>query len=313
MVNKNYILSSEIINKFNLDVIVNKNSKPNKIKHISIIRAGLELAGIFIYSRIWSIIYLGAKENEYLTQISKQEVIEKLHKLFQAKPPLIILGKNFFFIEEFKSVGKEYNDVPIVWIDANYNYITNTITNYLTETLALFEVIHGTLLEIYGIGVLIIGKSGVGKSELAIDLIKKGHIFVADDAVEVSQIGNNVIGRSPKLTSGFIEIRGLGILDFYKTFGYHKSISSTRIKIVIEIFEPETKNYNEIERIGRSKFYTLKNVKLNYYRIPILPGRRISEIIETAIADYKLRKKGFSSEKELLKKLKSKKEVGDHE
>lgn len=292
-----------IVENFNLKIISNKNRLDNEIRFSSISRVGLELAGTILYSKIWSIIYLGSKESKYLNSLSKKKMFEALERVLGTKPPLILLGKNFLLIDEVKQVADKYKKTPIALTDFNFTDFNFTITIHLIEKMLKYNIHHGSLVQVYGIGVLIIGESGVGKSEISMELVKQGHIFIADDAVEIARVGNSLIGKSCELTKGFIEIRGLGIINFQKAFGYHKIIDSTEIKVVIELVIVEKIEETSFERIGLVNTIKIDDIDVVYYKIPILAGRRTSNLIEGAITDYKIKSTGYVTKDDLEKRI----------
>lgn len=304
---KKIILVKDLVDKFKLDVVANEKSLSNPIEYVTISRVGLELTGNFIYDEIKSIVYLGSKESKFLQQLSQNERLKSLEGIMKCKPPVILLGKSFKYSDLITQLSKKHSCVPIIKTNFDFNEIYFTLANYMTHTMADYKQYHGTLIEVFGVGILLIGKPGVGKSEIAIELIRRGHIFVGDDAIDIARFGSVIRGRSSELTKGFIEVRGLGILDFNKTFGYHKMVDSTQIQVIIELVET-SKNIDTYERIGKINYKKLLDINLHYYKIPIKPGRRMSEIIECAISDFKLKKQGYDSVielKERMKKIKS--------
>lgn len=297
--------AKEIIEKFKLEVILNGESAENEIEYVTISRGGLELSGVFVYKKIMSIVYLGQKESIFLDSLNDEKAKEAINNIFKMKPPLLLLGVNFKRIDLIKEIGSNYKDVPIAKTNFNFIEVNFTISNYLIEEMISYNNHHGSLIEVYGIGVLLIGEPGVGKSEITIELVRKGHIFVGDDAIDIARIGNKLKARASLSTKGFIEVRGLGILNFEKTFGYHKSVDSTEIKVIIELIEHKESNNTSYERIGKKNYKLIEGVEVAYYKIPLHPGRRTSEIIESAITDFKLKKLGYDSQADLLKKVSS--------
>ena len=300
---KKIILVSELVEKFKLNVVANKQFLSNKIEYVTISRVGLELTGNYIYDKIKSIVYLGSKESSYLKKLSTIEREKSIKGIIKCSPPVILLGKSFKYADLLIDFAKTFSHVPIVKTNYDFNEIYFTLANYLTHTMANYKQHHGTLLEVFGVGILLIGKPGIGKSEIAMELIRRGHIFVGDDAIDIARFGSVIRGRSSELTKGFIEVRGLGILDFNKTFGYHKMVDSTHIQVIIELVE-QSNNLSSYERVGRVNYKKLLDINLHYYKIPITPGRRMSEIIECAISDFKLKKQGYDSTIELKERMK---------
>ena len=170
---------------------------------------------------------------------------------------------------------------------------------------------HGSLISVFGMGVLIIGRSGIGKSEVVVELVKKGHIFIGDDSIMITRIGKRVFGKANDITKNFIEIRGLGILNFQRIFGIEKQIKSSRVNVICELIDmDEIDKYScQFERLGNKITYNnILGVDIPFYRIPVSQGRNISDLIETAITDLKLKKQGYFSAEEFIEQISKKKE-----
>jgi HPr kinase/phosphorylase len=161
--------------------------------------------------------------------------------------------------------------------------------------MAEFKTIHGTLISVYGVGVLLQGESGVGKSEVALELVRKGHLFVADDAVDVANLADRLFGKPNAIANKFIEVRGLGILNIPRMLGIEKTQNSANIDVIIELVIDDKKTL-QFERLGAElKTKELEKVIIPYYKLPITPGRKMSDLIETAVIDLKLKQHGYSS------------------
>lgn len=293
--NKRKLSVSQVVKKFNLEVVINENYMEREISTTGITRVGFELAGEILFKEIWNIVYFGSKESNYFDKFSNNIIVKKLKKIFELNPPMIIFGKNFKHSETLIEIAKNFK-IPIAKVDYSFFELNFTINSYISQKLAHHKLFHGTLLNIFGIGVMLRGESGVGKSEIAVELVKKGHIFVADDAVMVSRIGGNIYGKAEESTKDFIEIRGLGIMNFSRSFGIERMIESTKIEVVIELTKVRKDEKITFERVGwgikRKEFH---DVMVAYYKIPVIEGRNIADIIETAITDYKLKTSGYNS------------------
>lgn len=301
---------NSILEKFKFNIIANNDAINNNIKYIGINRVGLELCGVFIHKPLECTVYLGAKESNYLKLFNEVDIYKKIDDIFKLQPPIIILGRNFKFNNIIIDVAKNHKNILVVSTKVTYSELAFTLSQYMIEEMIIYKTHHGCLLEVYGVGVFIIGSSGVGKTEVMIELIKKGHIFVADDSVDIARVGTSLWAKPSPFTKDFIEIRGLGILNFKKTFGYDKCVSKTTIDVIIELINGE-KNKIDYERIGNTSHKNLDGIAIPFYKIPLLPGRNVSEIIESAITDYKLKKDGYSSKEELKNRLKSMKEKNE--
>ncbi len=297
----------DVIDKFNFELVANDHSLDNEISHIELNRAGFELSGVYLYNPIQSIIYFGNKETKFLSSLAPEVAKQRLVDLFKLSPPLIILGKNFKHVKEVIEIAKEFPHVPVARTKFTHNDLAFTLTQYMIHEMIEYKLYHGCSLEIYGVGVLIIGQSGIGKTEVMVELIKKGHIFVADDSIDIARVGTALLAKPSQLTKDFIEIRGLGLLNAKKSFGYNKCIDNTTVEVIIELVNDKESNY---ERVGDIAYKNIEGVDVNYYKIPVLPGRNIADIIESAIVDYKLKLDGQNSREELENRIKKGKKNG---
>lgn len=299
--NKRNVTIKELIDRFNLKIIANEKAINNVVEFVAISRLGLELTGVFVYKKIKTITYLGSRENFYLDTLKKEDKIKSLEGIFKLSPPAIILGKKFNEEKLILEIAKKYQNVPIIKTIYNFNEIWFTVSTYMSHIMANYHLFHGTLIEIFGIGVLLIGKPGIGKSEIALELVQRGHIFVGDDAIEIAQIGSVLWARASEITKGLIEVRGLGLLDFSKFFGYHRLIDYTQIQLVIELVNAKEKV--QYERLGNINHKKILEINLPYYKIPIAPGRNVSDVLECVINDFILKKRGFNTIDELKSRL----------
>lgn len=248
-------------------------------------RVGLELSGFFLRKQSSAAILLGKEENIYLNQFSKEERDEKLNKILKMNPPVIILSRSFD--ESIILDLAKKNKTTILKSNSSSSEINTLVNLTLLKLLSKTEMIHGNLIEVYGLGVLIIGDSGIGKSEITMELIKKGHLFIADDAVEHYRVFDKVFGKPSKYTKNLIEIRGIGIVDFSKFYGIQQIKNEAQIDVIIELNMLDGKT--EFERLGRETLYKeLSGIKIPYYKVPISPGRNASDIIEVIVNKQKL-------------------------
>ena len=296
------LYASQVVEKFKLNKLINSDKLSNsKIQIPAITRCDFELTGEIIYKDTWGIIYFGNKESIYLNKFDKKTILDKIKKVLDTNPPLVILGPEFQHKDEIIEIAKN-TDIPVVESDMSLQNLNITVGIWLQEYLSEYTLYHGCLVNVFGFGVLITGESGIGKSEITIELIKKGHIFVADDSVLLTRIGSSVYGKPENKTKNFIEIRGLGVLNFQKVFGIAQQIRRSKIDLVCELvtINDNKKSCNIIERLGNEINYTkIEDIEIPYYKILIVPGRKISDIIETAITDLKLKKKGYNPVEEI--------------
>ncbi|MDE7221988.1 MAG: HPr(Ser) kinase/phosphatase, partial [Ureaplasma sp.] len=273
-------------------------------------RCAFELTGEIVYKSLIAITYFGNKESLYLDKFDEETIKNKIKVILKMTPPIILIGPNFKYTNLIVDLSKD-TKIPIVETQHNFQILNLIIGNWIQEKLATYELTHGSLVSVFGMGTLITGRSGIGKSEVVVELIKKGHIFIGDDSIMITRIGKRIFGKPNDLTKNFIEIRGLGVLNFQHVFGIDKQIKSSRINVICELVDmDELDKYScQFERLGNKITYNnILGVDIPYYRIPVSQGRNISELIETAITDLKLKKQGYFSAEEFIQQISKKKE-----
>ncbi len=250
-------------------------------------RVGLELSGFFPRKKSTSCILFGNEEYLYLQTFPEKEKNEKIENIFKLQPPVIILSRSFPS-ECLIPFAKKY-DTTVLATDLASSEINTLINLHLLRELSKTHLIHGNLVEVFGVGVLMLGDSGIGKSEITLELVKKGHLFVCDDAVEYYRVFDKIFGRTPEATKNLIEIRGMGIVDISKMYGIQQIKNETSIDIIIELC-PQNRG-EDFERLGHDVTYKdLGGIQVPYYKLPISPGRNISYVIEMIVNKQKLLK-----------------------
>lgn len=294
------LLVRDLIANFKFDVIY-KGSSKNRIMIPSLNRTGIELASKhFVFREIISAVLWSGNESKFLFQLSKKARRDAMENVFHRNPPVIIITEAFQHKDLLLSVCKKYK-TTILYSSLPSSQLYVTVAAWIIEKMAQYTTYHGTLINVFGIGVLLKGESGVGKSEIALEMVRKGHIFIADDAVDVAKIADHLIGRPNAIANNFIEVRGLGILNIPKMLGIEKIQSSSNIDIVIELVLDDKKQI-EFERLGsKTKLIELNKAMVPYYCLPITPGRKMADLIETAVIDMKLKQKGYSSADDYIK------------
>lgn len=228
---------------------------------------------------------LGTREITIFNNLEESKQQKVVNILFSENVPCIIISRNYDAPKLFIKKSKETN-IPILKTDiATANVVGNvsqTCCEYIKDSID----IHGILMNIYGIGVLLLGESGIGKSETCLSLLKRGHQLISDDRVICNQIyPGYIIGESPELTQNYIELRGIGLVDVSKTLGASAISAPKAIELVVQLVHFDNKNF---ERLGfETKYYKIKDTNLPYYEIPVKAGRNISELIETAVLVFK--------------------------
>jgi len=290
-----------IIEKLKLDIIVNTTKMPD-ITVADLNRPGLELTGYFDYFAYDRVQILGRTEISYLEGLPEDVRKSRLEKFFSYDIPCVIITRSLVPPPELTAIAEKSNK-PVLGTRTATTLFMSRLTDFLESELAPRTTMHGVLVDIYGIGILIIGESGIGKSETAVELIKRGHRLVADDAVEIKQSTEGVlIGTAPKLIRHFLEVRGLGVIDVRTIFGAGSIRNDIKIEMVIELVEWE--KYQEGDRLGLEEEKTkILDSYITKKTIPIRPGRNLAAILEVAAMDFRLKALGYNAALEFSKRL----------
>lgn len=258
-------------------------------------KPGLELAGYYKNLTFDRIMIFGKNEISYLENISHDLRFMRLHELFLYHVPCIILTDSVKRFDDLISVADNFS-IPVLYTDDHCNRFLVSLSNYLETKFAPKKIMHGTLLEIYNMGVLIRGESGTGKSETALELVRRGHCLVCDDVVTLRRIGNDIYGYSDPLLKYHIEVRGLGIIDVQALFGSAATIQEKEVDIVIDLIPSSEQHKHHFDRLGLSlDRLDVMGVKLRKITVPVQEGRNISIIIEVAIMNERLKRQGHNS------------------
>lgn len=287
----------QLAEEMDLELLAGEKGLDKEVRVEMISRPGIEMAGIFDYIDAERLILIGVKESRFLDSFSDEIKKERLHKLLSYKPPAIIFPQNKeveLVIDLFKEIGEEYG-VPILRSELNTTPLNSQLYFYLHKQLAERIGVHGVFVDIYGMGTLIIGRSGIGKSETALELIKRGHILISDDLVEIYQstVGN-LIGTAPSILRRYLEIRGIGIVDVISMFGTGAYRESKRVSLVVEL--ERWRDDKEYDRIGLSNETVVYfNTEIPKITIPVLPGRNVATLVESAAMNQKLKSLGHNA------------------
>lgn len=286
----------EIVKRFNIEPCNKEIADLEKeIIKPSIHRLGLELAGIHNESQDpTTVIGWGTKESNYLESIPKKEAMDKLNRLINPKTPFILLssGVSNTVFEYIMESSKKHNTPIFRFKHSHLSEVYATIGHFLMRKLSDFINIHGSLVVVHGMGILIIGKSGVGKSEAVLELIQKGHSFISDDTVKIQRIDDSFYGEPAKITQGFLEVRGIGLIDVPKIYGLRAVKQYTKIELAIELLPAS--HLNEVDRLGTEiNKFELLNSALPKIQIPVQNGRTLSGLIEAATNVFIGRKDGL--------------------
>ncbi len=261
-------------------------------------RPGVSLTGHFDYFSNERIQIFGLQEYTYLENYVSDDI---LREFLKQKPPLIIFARDKFPCDRFLNLANEFA-IPVCISEKNTSKLFTKVHDYLEYELAPETTVHGVMLNIFGKGVLIKGASGIGKSEVALELIKKGHILVADDMVVFKRIDTDtLLAQAPDILKSKMEIRGIGIVDIQKLYGVTSVLLKDKLDLIIELTD-EQKN---IDRIGNEYlFEKILDIKKKKIKIPILTGKSISNLIEVAVANYQLEEDfDYNASEEFTKNL----------
>lgn len=264
------------------------------IADADVIRSGLELTGHFDYSP-GRIVVLGTKELRYIEAHMPAELQKKAFDfLTRDEIPMILISKDQVCPQILLDIAREKN-FPIFTSYAHTNSLIVELLNYLEDLFADIESIHGVLMQVYGRGVLITGESGIGKSEIALELVKKGHILVADDRVDVFRAHNRIFGEAPELLRNMLELRGVDVINVVDMFGVMAATDRSSIECVVEL--KRWTQDNDFDRLGlnNSDTMTIFGIDLPKMVIPVREGRSIAAIIEATVTNIILRQKGINS------------------
>ena len=297
-----YVRIDKLIKDLQLEVVYKPEELNVSITRSDLNRPGLQLAGYFDHFAYERIQILGNVEWNYFNTLEDELKKERLSKFFQKDIPALILTRDLEVIPEMIECAKKYNRL-ILRTNLPTTKFINNIINYIDDQLAPRTTLHGVLVDVYGLGVLITGKSGVGKSETALELVKRGHRLVADDAVEIKKIDSeSLTGRAPELIRHFLEIRGIGILDIKRLYGVGAIRNSKGIDLVIELeYWDENKEY---DRVGLDEEYTeILDVNLVKITVPVKPGRNLAMIVEVAARNHRQKQLGYNAAEELNNRL----------
>jgi len=293
----------KIINEFSLEELyVPENIEELLITSTEINRPGLQLAGYFEYFDVRRIQIFGISEISFLKSFPQDKAIEITKAYFAHKPAAVVIARELEIEDYYYAIAKEYG-VPLLRTTDTTSGFASALIAFLNLQLAPRITRHGVLVEVYGEGILLLGESGVGKSETAIELVKRGHRLIADDAVEIRRVSSkSIVGSAPDNIRHFIELRGIGIINASRIFGVGAVKLTEKIDLVINMEHwDSSKNY---DRMGLEDQYSeILGLKIPSITIPVKPGRNLAVIIEVASMNSRQKKMGYNAAQDLLKKL----------
>lgn len=298
-----YVTAKTIAEHFNTEIIYECGDLSKiKITATDVTRPGLQLVDFFDYFDNKRIQILGKVEQTYMNSLTSEQRLHCMRRLFSQDIPLLCITRGQEVFPEILQAAKEYK-TPIFRVNDSTSKFMASLIAFLSVELASRVTMHGVLCEVYGEGILITGESGVGKSETAIELVKRGHRLVADDSVEIKKVSNiSLVGSAPETIRHFIEIRGIGIVDVKRLFGMGAIKETEKIDLVInlEAWDPD----KQYDRVGLDTKYTsILGLALPSLTIPVRPGRNLAVVIEVAAMNNRQKKLGYNAAEELNNRL----------
>lgn len=285
----------ELIKEFGLEVVnACDNYEEILITTSDINRPGLQMTGYLEYFGNDRIQIFGKVENSYLEELTSKEREKTLDEFFNTGFPCMVVARGLDVFPEMIKVSKKYK-IPVLRTKDTTSGFLGSLLRYLNVKLAPRITKHGVFVEVYGEGILLLGESGVGKSETALELVKRGHRLVADDVVEIRKVSDKtLIGTSPEIIRHFIEIRGIGILDVKNLYGVGSVKIIENVDLIINLeFWDDNKNY---DRLGLEEQYTeILEIKIPSLIIPVRPGRNLAIIAEVAALNSRQKKMGYNA------------------
>ncbi len=299
----NGVSVKKIVEKMKLKVLNPEvDIKTRKVTTAEVNRPALQLTGYFDYFDNSRIEIIGMVEYTYMQKLSEDQKLDVYQKFFSHNIPCVIFSRDLQPDENLLRIATEH-ETSLLSTDYGTSAFMAELIYYLGEALAPCISIHGVLVDVYGEGLLIMGESGIGKSEAALELIRRGHRLVSDDVVEIRRINEHtLVGTAPDITRYFIELRGVGIIDVKTLFGVECVKEKQNIDLVIKL--EDWKKENEYDRLGLEEEYTefLGN-KVVCHSLPIRPGRNLAVICESAAVNHRQKKMGYNAAQELYRRV----------
>lgn len=295
---------ADLVQQFDMEVVCSESGLKRSITVADLYRPGLEMAGYFDHYPKERVQILGKTELDFYAQLSHDERIERIEKLCHPATPCICVTRGLAVPNELLDIAKR-ESLPVLRSQMTTTTLASRITGFLESKLAPSTTIHGVLVDVYGVGMLITGGSGIGKSETALELVKRGHRLVADDAVEIRQTADQIlIGNAPELIKHLLEIRGVGIINVMTLFGAGAIRNLKKITVVVKL---ETwQEDRQYDRLGLDEVTTqIIDTHVPLVTIPVRPGRNLAVIIEVAAMNYRLKRMGYNAAQQFTNKLTS--------
>lgn len=296
------VRTKDLLENFNLTLVAGKDGVHREIITSDLYRPGIEMTGYFRYYPKERLQLIGKTEMAYFLELTEEEKHARVEKLCTDITPGIVISRGMEIPQPLIDAANMAG-VPILHSPRKTTRVISRLTNYLETKFAPFTAIHGVLVDINGVGVLITGQSGVGKSETALELVKRGHRLVADDSVEIRQEDyDTLIGNSPALIEHLLEIRGLGIINVMTLFGAGSVRSYKKISLIVNLENWDEKK--QYDRLGLDEDkMKIMDVHLPKVTVPVRPGRNLAVIIEVAAMNFRLKRMGLNTAQEFSQRL----------
>ena len=297
------VFLSEIVKAYNLEVVYDSGDiESRRICVADVTRPGLQLAGYYDHFGPDRIQMIGNMEHAYLDNLSPEERAKSVSALFEKNIPALIVTRDHKVHKEILDAARKYQ-TPVLRTSQATSDFSSELVKYLKMELAPRVSMHGVLVEVNGEGILILGESGVGKSETALEIVKRGHRLIADDQIEIRKVSETtLLGRAPDVIKHLIEIRGIGILDVKELYGVSAVKQQENIDFVINLeLWDEKKTY---DRLGLTEETTdILGIKVPSVTIPVGPGRNLAIIVEAAAINYRVKKMGYNAAQDLVSRV----------
>ena len=293
----------EIVKEFSLEVVYGPDGYENReLESTGINRPGLQLAGFFDQFDNKRTVVIGRVERSFLSTLTAEERMVRFGALLDKDIPFVVFTRGIEIFPELIDVAKEHK-TPIFRTPETTSEFMSALIAYLKVQLAPRITRHGVLVEIYGEGVLLLGESGVGKSETAIELVKRGHRLIADDAVELKKVSSkSIVGSAPEIIRHFIELRGIGVVDVRRIFGMGSVKLTEKIDLVINL--EIWKDGKQYDRFGaETQYMDILGINIPCLTIPVKPGRNLAVILEVAAMNNRHKKMGYNAAEDLSARL----------
>ena len=294
-----------MVETFNMEILHKGRDFDNTVVTISDVnRPALQLVGFYDYFDDKRLQILGRGEMQFLERMTEAERTRVFNKLLSYPVPAMIVARDMEAPSELVQMANKHDRTLLRSAESTVD-VTSKLIDYLNRAMAPQIARHGVLMNIYGQGVLILGDSGIGKSETAIELLKRGHRLVADDAVEIRRISNNLFGTAPEIIRHYIEIRGVGVIDVQQLFGMGAVQFDTEIDLVIQLEQWVDGKFYDRLGLGEEK-YEMLGVELPIVTIPVRPGRNLAGIVEIATMKNRQMKYGYNAARDFVTQFDSK-------